>query len=476
MSGMSEFGRSQALIPQCGARTYSRDRRRRQRGAATLVVVMVMFFLVSMVAAYASRDIIFEQRTGANYLRATQAFEVAEAGLQWALAQLNSGRIDDACLPSTDLGDPSFRQRYIGIDPVSGVLTARSFTPPGGASTPLTPLCVFDPGAGTWACSCPRNGVPMLAAPAGPLAAPAFRISFEPDLGMDSMSTSRPGSLVLSVVACTRLDLSCLSPGTAGLVNEGRAFVRVAVYQSAHSMSMPLATLTARGTVSATGLTISNSRSGDSGITVHASGDVLHIGAGLTLNTLAGNALSGEGTTLKLDAALDLPALAGTVGFSSSDRFFASVFKLSPTTAFDQPAMVQLGDCGVGCGGNTVRDAAEAHPGRPIRVQGDLNISTAVTIGSATEPVVLVVDGGNLNISAAGAVINGLVFVRPSSGIAWTIPSEGLVRGAVVVDGDVSGTGGAFAMEYDGELLRALRGRGGSFVVVPGSWRDLPRM
>jgi hypothetical protein len=73
-------------------------------------------------------------------------------------------------------------------------------------------------------------------------------------------------------------------------------------------------------------------------------------------------------------------------------------------------------------------------------------------------------------------VINGLVFVRPSSGIAWTIPSEGLVRGAVVVDGDVSGTGGAFAMEYDGELLRALRGRGGSFVVVPGSWRDLPRM
>jgi hypothetical protein len=241
-------------------------------------------------------------------------------------------------------------------------------------------------------------------------------------------------------------------------------------------MSMPLATLTARGTVSATGLTISNSRSGDSGITVHASGDVLHIGAGLTLNTLAGNALSGEGTTLKLDAALDLPALAGTVGFSSSDRFFASVFKLSPTTAFDQPAMVQLGDCGVGCGGNTVRDAAEAHPGRPIRVQGDLNISTAVTIGSATEPVVLVVDGGNLNISAAGAVINGLVFVRPSSGIAWTIPSEGLVRGAVVVDGDVSGTGGAFAMEYDGELLRALRGRGGSFVVVPGSWRDLPRM
>ncbi|HRZ62470.1 MAG TPA: PilX N-terminal domain-containing pilus assembly protein, partial [Rubrivivax sp.] len=43
------------------------------RGAAALVVVMVLFFIMSLVAAYASRNLIFEQRTSANNYRSTQA-------------------------------------------------------------------------------------------------------------------------------------------------------------------------------------------------------------------------------------------------------------------------------------------------------------------------------------------------------------------------------------------------------------------
>ena len=37
--------------------------RRPSRGAAALVTVMLLFFLISMVAAYASRNLIFEQKT-----------------------------------------------------------------------------------------------------------------------------------------------------------------------------------------------------------------------------------------------------------------------------------------------------------------------------------------------------------------------------------------------------------------------------
>ena len=59
---------------------------RAQRGAATLIVVMLLFFIVSLVAAYAGRNLIFEQKTSANQYRATQAFEAADAGLEWALA------------------------------------------------------------------------------------------------------------------------------------------------------------------------------------------------------------------------------------------------------------------------------------------------------------------------------------------------------------------------------------------------------
>jgi Tfp pilus assembly protein PilX len=57
-----------------------------QRGVATLIVVLVLFFVVSLVAAYTNRNLIFEQRTASNQYRSTQALEAAEAGLEWAIS------------------------------------------------------------------------------------------------------------------------------------------------------------------------------------------------------------------------------------------------------------------------------------------------------------------------------------------------------------------------------------------------------
>ena len=84
-----------------------------QRGAAALIVVLLLFFIISLVAAYAGRNLIFEQRTSTNQYRATQAFEAAEAGLEWAVAMLNGGRVTADCIPPVpvDVTQPSFRQR-----------------------------------------------------------------------------------------------------------------------------------------------------------------------------------------------------------------------------------------------------------------------------------------------------------------------------------------------------------------------------
>ena len=101
---------------------------RPQRGAATLVVVMLLFFVVSLVAAYASRNLIFEQRTSANQYRSTQSFEAAEAGLEWAQAMLNSGRIDDDCLPTLDTSFGSFRERYLITNTTTGIVTRNPAT------------------------------------------------------------------------------------------------------------------------------------------------------------------------------------------------------------------------------------------------------------------------------------------------------------------------------------------------------------
>ena len=89
-----------------------------QRGAAALIVVLLLFFIISLVAAYAGRNLIFEQRTSTNQYRATQAFEAAEAGLEWAVAMLNGGRVTADCIPPdpVDVAQPSFRQRYVEVD------------------------------------------------------------------------------------------------------------------------------------------------------------------------------------------------------------------------------------------------------------------------------------------------------------------------------------------------------------------------
>ena len=53
---------------------------RGQSGAASLVVVLMLFFVIALVSAYTSRNLIFEQRTANNQYRSTQALEAAEAG------------------------------------------------------------------------------------------------------------------------------------------------------------------------------------------------------------------------------------------------------------------------------------------------------------------------------------------------------------------------------------------------------------
>ena len=53
-----------------------------QRGAAALAVSMLLLFASSIVVFYLNRGLIFEQKTFANQMRSTSAFEVAEAGVE----------------------------------------------------------------------------------------------------------------------------------------------------------------------------------------------------------------------------------------------------------------------------------------------------------------------------------------------------------------------------------------------------------
>ena len=58
-----------------------------QRGAATVVVMLGLLAVLALGLLFANRGLLLESRMSANQARATVAFETAEAGLAWVLAQ-----------------------------------------------------------------------------------------------------------------------------------------------------------------------------------------------------------------------------------------------------------------------------------------------------------------------------------------------------------------------------------------------------
>jgi hypothetical protein len=422
-----------------------------------LVVVMVLFFIISMVAAYTSRNLIFEQRTSINQYRSTQALEAAEAGLEWTLAMLNGGLVDNAgsgCSAATSPGGSavSFRQLYLNIDSSTGNYTPRDAS--------AHPTCFFD--GSIWNCKCPTSGEgePDASSVAGAAGIyPAFRVRFQQIDPAAPNPPSQPGLIRVVVSACTRLSDDCLSDTSVGAANEARATVTALASVSGTIAAAPVAALTARGSVDLGGsaFTATNTTAATDGITVRAGGMV--IPAGMVLQGKPGT--PGLSTILQEDPLFS----SASPAWMTADRYFASVFNVWPATFRDQPAAVVL-NCGVsGCTDTDVLDKIAMHPGHPIWVAGNLVVGSA-DIGSAAAPALLIVNG-DLTFSAAHTVY-GLVYLRQAT---WTTAGTGTIQGAVVAEGDVEGTG-VLTLVHDAAVLTRLRYAAGSLVRVPGSWKD----
>ena len=453
----------------------------RQQGAATLIVVMVLFFIISLVAAYTNRSLIFEQRTSSNQYRSSQALEVADAGLEWAISQLNFERLErvnDRCLKNTDLSLPlplSFRQRYLVVDSATGNVTPKP-DPTGGGE--LNSACIWTGATTGWSCSCPSTGASTLTPPTAAGIWPAFRVRFRSILGSGTpLVPQQPGTIWVDVVGCTRADPigstdTCLNFDGLGTLNEGRVVVSTIVTLAGNAAGLPPAALTVFGPVNATGaLAVYNTMPNGSGITIHSSGPVT-IGS-IVLRSAPGT--PSAGSVIDNDTAL---SPAAVTPFTSAERMFATVFKMRPETFRTQQAVVALTCPTGGCTAGVVRTALAANPGRPLWLTGSLSVDSVGDLGSATEPALLVVNG-SLEFTTAGAGVNiyGLVYTRlpvpnPAGLSSWvTSGAGGQVTGAVVSEGGVSGSGSP-TIVHDAAVLDRLRYAVGTFVRVPGSWRD----
>ena len=414
-----------------------------QRGAAALIVTMVLFFAMLLAAAFASRNLVFEQRTSTNQYRSTQAFEAAEAGLEWALAQLNSPqRMDAACLPTTDTTAPLFRERYLGRPAGSSGFAGTTWTHV-GVATPLQPSCVRSDAG--WTCSGPAQGHPNLVAPASPSLHPAFTLQF--------LAGGKPGIVRVVSTGCTSLAGACV-PGAAS-ATDASARVEVALGLLPALGTPPAAPLTVRGRVdTGAALGVHNPDAASGGIAVHA-------GAGITAPQLRVTPPPGSSTA---DARVGNDASLAAL---TPERLFMSYFGLDKAGWKNQP-MVRPLSCTGNCGA-ALLEATNSAGGSPmIWANGNLAVDGPVTLGSPQHPVVLVVEGA---AQFSGAVrLHGVLY---SAAMSWnnTATPGALLRGALITEGDFQGNG-APDLFYDAAVLAALKGNSGSFARVSGSWRD----
>jgi Tfp pilus assembly protein PilX len=425
-------------------------RPRAQRGAAALIVVMLLFFVLSLVAAYAGRNLIFEQKTSANQYRATQAFEAAEAGIEWALAMLNGGRIDAACTPPDppDNTAPSFRQRYLAVDAASGNVTP---IPWADGVTAARPSCVHN-GTG-WNCSCPVGAAPAPELPTGSGTHPAFRVCLE--------AVDPPQAGVVRIVSTGRtsfVDQPCEERGT-GTASDAAATVSVVVALNSALASPPMAALTAGGNVSNFGgLTLVNTDPQANGLTANLGGSLPNWPfQPPVLVTLPGSSASRS----SVENDTNLEAL-------SPQQLFTSVFRMAPDTFKNQPAAVRLDNCASSCRDKLVQ-AVEANPGRIVWVDGDLGLEAELDLDNV-DPPVLIVAGGNVNLYARARIRGVLV----SLGRIDNYATDTRIHGAVVAADEVRNFGSSTSIEYDPTVVKQLKLGSGSLVRVPGSWRDFP--
>lgn len=431
--------------------------RRRQRGAAALAVAMVLLFAMTLVAFHAQRSLLFEQRTSANQLRATRAFELAEAGVEWATARLNDARhVDASCTPAA-APEPTLRERLLRHTAGSG-----AFRP----AADLLPGCRL--GAdGPARCVCP--GAAQRAAPSDE---PGFAVRV-------AAVDGDPESVELRAAGCIGAGATC-APGMAGGGGgDARAEVRVVVKLLPTLRHAPRAALTVGGDVAlgAAAVSIVNVDAATAGVTVDAGGAAPDAAAHAT--TVPGSPPSAS--VLPHDAAL--AAMAGT------DALFRAHFA-DPPDAFRaarataavcdaahaaargrdcRPDALACGDAR-GCAAALADAVAAGH--QQLWVDADLHFDAATAppaLGTPTRPLLLVVSG-TLTFDAGASTLHGLL-VGSAPELRLRGSGAATLHGAIIAPGGFA-TEVALALHYDPAVLARLRTATGTLVRVPGSWRD----
>lgn len=418
----------------------------RQRGAATLVVVMVLFLIMALLAAYANRSLLFEQRISANFYRASVSAEASEAAIEWTLAQLNGPAVDNACKPVV-AGGQRFADRYLTISTTDRRITPNAKEKPGVD-------CAREVGGDGWNCRCLEAGGahPARAALPGGEQSPSFGI-FEMAAG------KRGGTFAIRVVGCSTSAFgTCF--GDLGEISSqqiSRNLVDVTLGLVSAVRSPPATPLVVRGDVDSTG----------DGLGLHnadprTTGMLATLGGNWT-GMVDGRLESVPGTS----AAQTVSQGDATLKNSADAEAVFRMFMGASSMRFQQHPSLRKLSCSGDCAG-ALEKAYQAGQ-RMVWVEGKLDLTSNKVIGSISDPM-LVVASGNVTLDGPFQFSGMLVTL---GNLAWTnaAGAPSVINGIVLVGGAVR-TEGRMDIVYQQIVTDNLSNRMGSYVRVPGSWLD----
>lgn len=433
---------------------------RRQRGAATLVVVMVLFLVMALLAAYANRSLMFEQRIAGSYYRASMAQEMAEAGIEWTVAMLNGSAIDDNCAPVAT-GGTRFVDKYLNVSAEDRAITSK-ITPPSSGRAPLAVDCSSDGTSLTCRCPAPNT---RAAQPATALSG-ALIPTFGAALGTDTVT--RYGSFLVdgygctdsSIDNCSSADSEARSQKTAATILQKTSIAYIGAVPSS-----PAAPLIVKGiltTSGAGGLGLHNTDPSSAGLLVVSSGPPP------ALNDDRMDSVPGTPPDrARAFGDLSLQNLVNQ-GTNGNIRFFRNFMGMAPARYPKHPAAHAVTCASAADCGTDLVNAFNAGK-RLLTIDGLMGINANVSIGTVAAPVLIVVNG---NVDITGPMeLNGMLVVLGS--LTWTnnTPTASIINGMVLVQGDMIANG-RMDIVYQQSIANELRNRLGSYVRVPGGWID----
>lgn len=424
--------------------------RRRQDGAATLIVCAIFILISSLLLLYVNRGIVFEQKISANQTRSAVAQEMAEAGIEWATGMLNSPfdiGADCALLPTALT---PFRERYVQTK------TSDPTTP----STDVFPATTTYPGCkisgNVRTCNCPAATTPPTPAVTdlGTAVAPGFTVAF--------LATSDSEAVEVVSTGCTDQAGVC-GPATAGN-SDATVSVKAILKLRPLLRAAPTAPLVCGGTCAVGGsMALINYDVGTSGVLINSGGTASQAN-GTSATTIPGQAT--PNAVISSDASLS--SLVATDPTCENSAMFRAYFGSSIEQYAASP-MVTTIDCNSALSCGNAVDAAILENKRSFYFpNGFWRNNSSGDLGSVTKPVTLVSAKGfdiNGNIN-----IYGMVFSNGPANLDLGTGSS-TIKGAVVTCKDYTSNGNG-TLQYDADVLKAVRRTTGAFVRVSGSWTD----